>query len=58
LVAHRREDAVIPFEVGRELAQRIPGARFLPLEGRNHLLLEPEPAWRRFADAARSFLGE
>jgi pimeloyl-ACP methyl ester carboxylesterase/DNA-binding SARP family transcriptional activator len=58
LVAHRREDAVIPFEVGREFARRIPGARFLPLEGRNHLLLEEEPAWRRFADATRAFLDE
>lgn len=56
LVAHRREDAVVPFETGRELAQKIAGARFLPLEGRNHFLLEDEPAWRRFADAARLFL--
>lgn len=56
LVAHSREDAVVPFEVGREIARRIPGARFLPLEGRNHILLEPELAWRRFADAARAFL--
>jgi pimeloyl-ACP methyl ester carboxylesterase/DNA-binding SARP family transcriptional activator len=56
LVAHRREDAVVPFEVGREVAGRIPGARFLPLDGRNHLLLEDEPAWRRFAEATRGFL--
>lgn len=56
LVAHRREDAVVPFETGRELAQKIAGARFLPLEGRNHFLLEHEPAWRRFADAAHAFL--
>lgn len=56
LVAHRREDAVVPFETGRELAQKIVGARFLPLEGRNHFLLEHEPAWRRFADATRVFL--
>lgn len=56
LVAHRREDAVVPFEIGREIARRIPGARFLPLEGRNHLLLEDEPAWRKFADAVRAFL--
>lgn len=56
LAAHRRQDAVVPFEAGRDLASRIPGARFLPLEGRNHLLLEPEPAWRRFADTTRAFL--
>lgn len=36
LVIHRRGDQV-PFSGGRELASRIPGARFLPLEGYNHL---------------------
>jgi class 3 adenylate cyclase/DNA-binding winged helix-turn-helix (wHTH) protein len=36
LVVHRRGDHV-PFAGGRELASRIPGARFLPLEGYNHI---------------------
>lgn len=36
LVIHRRGDQV-PFAAGRELAAKIPGARFLPLEGNNHL---------------------
>lgn len=36
LVIHRRGDHV-PFSGGRELASKIPGARFLPLEGYNHL---------------------
>ena len=36
LVIHRRGDRV-PFAAGRELAAKIPGARFLPLEGNNHL---------------------
>jgi class 3 adenylate cyclase len=36
LVIHRRGDHV-PFAGGRELASKIPGARFLPLEGNNHL---------------------
>jgi class 3 adenylate cyclase len=39
LVIHRRGDAIVPFEFGRELAAGIPGARFLPLDGRNHALL-------------------
>ena len=47
LVLHARGDARVPFEEGRRLAGLIPGARFLPLEGRNHILLEHEPA---FAD--------
>jgi class 3 adenylate cyclase len=36
LVIHRRGDQV-PFAGGRELASKIPGARFIPLEGNNHL---------------------
>jgi adenylate cyclase len=36
LVIHRRGDAIVPFELGRELAAGIPGARLLPLDGRNH----------------------
>jgi class 3 adenylate cyclase len=36
LVMHRRGDQV-PFAGGRELASKIPGARFFPLEGNNHL---------------------
>jgi hypothetical protein len=41
---------------GRRLAAGIPGARFVALEGRNHLLLEDEPAWARFLDEVHAFL--
>jgi pimeloyl-ACP methyl ester carboxylesterase/DNA-binding CsgD family transcriptional regulator len=46
LVMHARGDLRIPFEEGRWIATQIPGARFVPLESRNHVLLETEPAWR------------
>jgi pimeloyl-ACP methyl ester carboxylesterase/DNA-binding CsgD family transcriptional regulator len=36
LVLHRRQDRAIPFELGRELADRIPGARFEALTGVDH----------------------
>jgi pimeloyl-ACP methyl ester carboxylesterase/DNA-binding CsgD family transcriptional regulator len=36
LVAHRRGDRAIPYELGRELAARIPQATLLPLEGTAH----------------------
>jgi pimeloyl-ACP methyl ester carboxylesterase len=36
LVVHRRGDRAIPIALGRELAAQIPGARFVPLAGRNH----------------------
>lgn len=44
IVLHRRNDAAVPFEEGRLVAGLIPNARFVPLEGRNHLLLGGEPA--------------
>jgi pimeloyl-ACP methyl ester carboxylesterase len=56
LVLHAREDARVPFEAGRRMAAGIPGARFVALQGRNHLFLETEPAFDQFLEQARSFL--
>jgi pimeloyl-ACP methyl ester carboxylesterase/DNA-binding CsgD family transcriptional regulator len=57
LVMHGRGDARIPYSEGRIFASSIPGARFVTLESRNHILLESEPAWARFKDAFSEFLG-
>jgi pimeloyl-ACP methyl ester carboxylesterase len=57
LVLHARNDHVIPIEAGRELAEGIPGARFVELDSENHVLLEHEPAWPRFLSLVRGFLG-
>jgi DNA-binding NarL/FixJ family response regulator len=56
LVLHARGNAVIPFEEGRRVAALIPGARFVPLESRNHVLLDTEPAWRTLVEAVDRFL--
>ncbi|MEY2615471.1 MAG: hypothetical protein QOH78_1244, partial [Verrucomicrobiota bacterium] len=56
LVMHSRQEARVPFEAGRRMAAGIPGARFVPLESRNHLILENEPAFARFLEEIRSFL--
>jgi pimeloyl-ACP methyl ester carboxylesterase/DNA-binding CsgD family transcriptional regulator len=56
LVLHARGDERIDFEHGRLLAALIPGARFVPLESRNHLTLEDEPAWQVLVDNVRHFL--
>ena len=58
LVLHVRDDAMVPFGNGRALAAAIPGARFVPLPGRNHLLLEHDPGWERFLVELRAFLAE
>ncbi len=57
LVVHSRHDAAIPFKLGRELATGIPGAQFVELDSRNHVLLADEPAWARFRAAVDEFLG-
>lgn len=58
LVLHVRNDGVIPFEEGRVLSSLIPEAHFVPLDGRNHIIQEDEPAWPVFLDELRSFLGD
>lgn len=34
----------------------IPGARFVPIENRNHLILEQEPIWPQYVETIRRFL--
>jgi pimeloyl-ACP methyl ester carboxylesterase/DNA-binding CsgD family transcriptional regulator len=55
---HSRGDQLIFFEQGRKLAALIPGARFVPLESKNHVPFREEPAWQALAAALRSFLEE
>src|SRR3984957_5673159 len=57
LVMHARHDARVPFEAGRRMAAGIPGARFVPPESQNHVILEGAPAFARFLEEVRSFLG-
>jgi len=56
LVIHSRDDEVIPVAEGRILAAGIPGAEYVELDSRNHILLEEQPAWRRFEEAVLAFL--
>ena len=58
LVLHARDDARVPFEEGRLTSSLIPGSRFVPLSGRNHILVENEPAWAQFVSELRGFLSE
>jgi pimeloyl-ACP methyl ester carboxylesterase/DNA-binding CsgD family transcriptional regulator len=57
LVIHGREDNVVPVSEGRMLASTIPGAQFVELESKNHVLLADEPAWQRFREVVLEFLG-
>lgn len=58
LILHARDDAMVPFEEGRRLGGLIPESTFVPLDGRNHILLETEPAWGRFVGEVTAFLDD
>jgi predicted PurR-regulated permease PerM len=58
LVTHCTGDVRVPFALGQEIAAGIPGAKFVPLDSRNHNFLAHEPATRIFFDAVASFLGD
>jgi pimeloyl-ACP methyl ester carboxylesterase/DNA-binding CsgD family transcriptional regulator len=57
LVLHSRDDDVIPITEGHILAAGIPGAQFVELDSKNHILLETDPAWKRFCAEVLDFLG-
>jgi pimeloyl-ACP methyl ester carboxylesterase len=58
IVLHSRYDQRIPLEMGRALASGIPDAHFVPLESRNHILLDREPAWQTGMSAVARFMAE
>ncbi|WP_216590285.1 alpha/beta fold hydrolase [Streptomyces brasiliscabiei] len=55
LVCWGEADGWIPIAKGRELADRIPGARFVPIAGAGHLVQEDAPA--ELTGALLEFLG-
>jgi DNA-binding CsgD family transcriptional regulator/pimeloyl-ACP methyl ester carboxylesterase len=56
LVLHSVGDQMNEFEAGRILATGIRGARLVPLDSDNHILLGKEPAWPIFVDEVRRFM--
>jgi pimeloyl-ACP methyl ester carboxylesterase len=58
IVLHRRKDNGVTFEDGRAMAGLIPNARFVPLEGANHYILEDEPEFDTFLEIVEGFLGQ
>jgi pimeloyl-ACP methyl ester carboxylesterase/DNA-binding winged helix-turn-helix (wHTH) protein len=56
IVFHCEDESAVPFQEGRIIASAIDGARFVPLPGRNHLMMADEPAWRIFTEELGKFL--
>ena len=56
LVMHAVHDGNAPIEVGRAVADSIPGARFVEVDSANHVTLANEPAWPVVVRELRTFL--
>jgi len=56
LAMHTRGDLICPIEAGKAMAAGIPGARFVVLPGRNHILPHDDPAAERFFEEIALFL--
>jgi DNA-binding CsgD family transcriptional regulator len=56
LILHSRDDPIVPFEEGRLAASLVPGARFVPIDSRNHILVESEAGWRQLVSEVDEFL--
>jgi pimeloyl-ACP methyl ester carboxylesterase len=57
LVMQVREDVRVPFELGRQIAAGISGARFVALPGKSHALMDDSRALERYLEEIRLFLG-
>jgi class 3 adenylate cyclase/pimeloyl-ACP methyl ester carboxylesterase len=56
LILHCTEDSVAPISEGKFLASRIPGAQFVMLKSKNHMIFENEPDFPKFVQSIRNFV--
>lgn len=56
LVVHSTGDSISPLAEGKLLASRIPGAKFVTFNSRNHSIFEHEPEFERLIDCVTDFL--
>ena len=56
IVLQAVDDRATSFDSAISVSSRIPDARLVPLQSRNHILLADEPAWRVFIDEVSSFM--
>ncbi|MEM7122493.1 MAG: alpha/beta fold hydrolase [Pseudomonadota bacterium] len=56
LILHCNEDSVAPLSEGKFMASRIPGAQFVMLRSKNHMIFENEPDFPKFVQSIRDFV--
>ena len=58
LVLHRRDDVLVPFELGVETAGLIPGAKFEAFTGKNHVFLPRDAEGTRAMNVIAAFIDD
>ena len=56
LVIHSDEDAIAPCSEGKYLAARIPGAKFIQLKSKNHMMFGNEPDFPKLINSIVDFI--
>ena len=56
LVLHASDENEIPLAQSKLMASRIPDAKFVALDSRNHILGAHEPAWQDFLREVEDFI--
>lgn len=56
LVLHAKGDVRVPFSEGMAIAAGIRDARFVPIDGVNHVVTADEPGWQQCLDAIEAVL--
>jgi pimeloyl-ACP methyl ester carboxylesterase/DNA-binding winged helix-turn-helix (wHTH) protein len=57
LVLHSRDDGAVPVQEGKLIAARIPGARFVELPSRSHMVAPGDDAWEQLVEEVSAFMG-
>lgn len=55
LVLHSKGDVRVPYAEGMAIAAGIPGARFVPIDSDNHVVMADEPGWQQCVAAIDAF---
>ena len=58
IIFHSIDDARVPISESKFMAANIKNSRFVPLKGKNHVLLETDKDWKLFKDEVTKFLND
>ena len=56
LIMHSRGDQRVPMDQSQIMADKMPNTRFVPLDSKNHLILEQDAGWPVFQQEVSKFL--